>query len=186
MEIGQKLATDISLDEDEILRVIHQEASRIMDTQNMYIALYDEKRNRISFPLAYMDGEPFFIEERPMKSGRTEWIIRNKKPILTYTRADAKRWYQQPGRGEYIGQTFASWLGVPIMLEDKVLGVVATYHKTEEFKYDPDHQKILMLMARQAAIALENARLVRELNRRIQELDELRNLSSDLTGPLTI
>ena len=147
----------------------------------MYIALYDAKQDHLSFRLAYMDGEPLFISNRLMKNGRTEWIIRNKKSLITYTKAEAERWYKESGHGEYIGQTFASWLGVPIMLEKKVLGVVATYHKTDEFKYDPEHQKILTLMARQAAISLENARLVKELHRRIQELDELRNLSGDLS-----
>ena len=43
---------------------------------------------------------------------------------------------RQPMSQNYINQTFASWLGVPIMFGEEVLGVIATYHKTEEYKYD--------------------------------------------------
>jgi GAF domain-containing protein len=153
----------------------------------MYIALYEPDRNLIHFELAYLDGKPEDIEhdERWMPrsggKGRTEWIIHNKKPILTYTKTDAEKWYQQPDTKDYIGQKFASWLGVPIQFGNEVMGVIATYHKTDEYKYGPDDQTILALMGRQAAIALMNARLIRQLDKRIHELDTIRELGEDLS-----
>jgi len=62
-----------------------------------------------------------------------------------------------------------------------VMGVIATYHRTEEYKYDPDDLKVLTLMGRQAAIALQNARLIRELDARIIELDKIRDLGEELS-----
>jgi GAF domain-containing protein len=153
----------------------------------MYIALYEPELDRVHFELAFLDGRPEDIEHderwqpRSGGKGRTEWIIRNKKPILTYTREDAEKWYEQPKARDYIGQKFASWLGVPIEFGEQVLGVIATYHKTDEFKYGPDDQTILTLMGRQAAIALTNARLVRQLDKRIKELDVIRALGEDLS-----
>jgi len=70
-------------------------------------------------------------------------------------------------------------LGVPIKFGDEVLGVIATYNNTEEYKYDPDDLKILSLMGRQAAIALQNARL-------ISKLDTVRELGEDLSSSLSI
>jgi GAF domain-containing protein/CheY-like chemotaxis protein len=186
-EIGQQLTANIQRSEGEILSIIHRQASRIMDTNNMYVALYDAEKDLVCFELAFLDGTPVDInndkdwQPRPGGQGRTEWIIRHKAPILTYTKADAEAWYRQPGTQEYIGQTFASWLGVPILFGGEVMGVIATYHKTEEYKYDPDDIKILALMGRQAAIALKNARLVRLLDKRIIELDAIRELGEDLS-----
>ncbi len=185
-EIGQELTANVNLDEKEILSIIHKQASRIMDTNNMFIALYDPQFDRVSFALASLDGVPVDVENeerwqpRMGGRGRTEWIVRHKEPILNYTEEDAKNWYRQPDAKEYIGETFASFLGVPIMCGDDVLGVIATYHRTEEYKYDPDDLKILMLMGRQAAIALQNSRLVQQLDRRITELDKIRELGEEL------
>jgi GAF domain-containing protein len=184
-EIGQQLTANVQRGEHEILSIIHQQASRIMDTNNMYIALYEPEKDAVYFELAFIDGEQVDVQNEPQWAprsggkGRTEWIIRNKTSILTYAKVDADKWYQQPGSQNYLKQTFASWLGVPIMFGNEVLGVIATYNKAEEFKYDPDDEKILILMGRQAAIALQNARL-------IGRLDAMRELGEDLSSSLSI
>ena len=185
-QIGQQLTANALSGEQEILKIIHKQASQIMDTANMYIALYDPGKKLVSFGLAFMNGKPVDIkrekgwEPRSDGHGRTEWIINKKAPILTYTKEDAENWYKQPDTKEYIGQTFASWLGVPIMFGDEVMGVIATYHITDEYKYDPDDLKVLTLMGRQAAIALQNARLIGQLDDRIVELDKIRELGEEL------
>jgi GAF domain-containing protein len=184
-EISQLLTANVQRGEHEILSIIHQQASRIMDTNNMYIALYEPEKDAVYFELAFIDGEQVDVQNEPQWAprsggkGRTEWIIRNKTSILTYAKVDADKWYQQPGSQNYLKQTFASWLGVPIMFGNEVLGVIATYNKAEEFKYDPDDEKILTLMGRQAAIALQNARL-------IGRLDAMRELGEDLSSSLSI
>jgi len=184
-EIGQQLTANVQRGEHEILSIIHQQAKHIMDTENMYIALYEPEKDLVYFELAFLDGNPVDVKAekgwRPRSGGqgRTEWIIRHKTPILTYTKEDAEQWYKQPETLEYIGQPFASWLGVPIKFGDEVLGVIATYNNTEEYKYDPDDLKILSLMGRQAAISLQNARL-------ISKLDTVRELGEDLSSSLSI
>jgi GAF domain-containing protein len=50
-----------------------------------------------------------------------------------------------------------------MMVGEKVVGVIATYHTAQEYAYDDDHQEALSLMASQAAIALDNARLYVQL-----------------------
>jgi GAF domain-containing protein len=179
-QIGQQLTANVQ-DESKILAAIHQEASRVMDTDNMYIALYDPKQNLVSFGLAFIDGDPVQISSRADGKGRTEWIIRNKQPLQLFTKDESDSWYEQPDAQEYLRETFTSWLGVPIMFGDEVLGVIATYHKTEEYKFDSDDKEVLSLMGRQAAIALQNARLIRQLDERIAELDRIRLLGEELS-----
>jgi signal transduction histidine kinase len=164
---GQILTSGIRLKEDEILNLIHKQASELMDTDNMYIALYDEKPDdTIRFGLAYQDGKPTPIKSRKIddaKRGRTEEIIRTKQSIFTPTRDESVEWYQQPGRAEFIGNPLSSWIGVPMMVEDKVLGVVATYHPTDDNVYSEGDMRILQSMANIAAVAIENARRYGEL-----------------------
>ena len=166
VDFGQKVSAGIGLQEDEILKLIYEQASKLMDTNNMYIALYDEKSDTIQFDLAFQDGNPIYVETRKIddiRRGRTEEIIRTKQSIFLATRDESEKWYQQPRRAEFVGNPLPSWIGVPMMAQDKVLGVVATYHPEREYVYNSGDEKILQSMANIAAVAIENARKYCEL-----------------------
>ena len=173
IELAQKLTSDIRLSEEQVVRLIYDNASKLMNTLNMYIALYDETSDNVRFPLAYKDSQPLSIETRKAGKGKTEEIIRTKKPILHKTQQEANDWYAQPERKEYTGHISPSWIGVPIKFGETALGVVATYHPTQDYVYDEDDLKILQTMGNLAAIALENARLYREIEQKFQEVHSL-------------
>jgi two-component system NtrC family sensor kinase len=174
-EVGQKLTSSIQLDVPGILELLYEQASAVMDTNNMYIALYDATTDTVSFGLVYLDGVRLNPDEVPGwgprsgGKGRTEWIIQYRQPIFNRTQAESRKWYEQRERKEYIGRTFASWIGVPIIVGDSVLGVIATYHNTDDYVYDDEDLQVLELMAGQAAIALNNARLYESLDERVRE-----------------
>ncbi len=174
-EMGQELTTSIQLSEQQIVEMIYKWASQVMDTKNMYIALYDETRDEVRFALAYRDDRRVDVETeagwqpRRAGKGRTEWIIRHRQPLLDETKAESEAWYREPGRKEYIGQPFASWVGVPMIARDKVLGVIATYHASEEYVYDEGDVQVLTMLANQAAVALENARLYANMEQMVVE-----------------
>ncbi len=164
-EIGQRLMAYTGLSEQQVAELIYNEASRAMDTTNMYIALYDEATDTVRFVLAYRDDRRVDVEKesgwqpRTGGQGRTEEIIRTRKPLLFRTRSESDAWYRRPGYREYIGQSFSSWIGAPMIVGDKVLGVIATYHPTLEHAYDEADLQVLSIIAGQAAVAVQNARL---------------------------
>jgi signal transduction histidine kinase len=84
----------------------------------------------------------------------------------------SEAWYREGERTDYIRQPFTSWVGVPMIAGDKVLGVIATYDATREYEYDEDDQQVLAMLASQAAVAIENARLYYRLEGRTKELEE--------------
>jgi GAF domain-containing protein len=168
-EMGQKLNSEIRADETAILEVIHQQAKVLMDTTNLYIAFYDQATDVVSFPLMFVDGKATAVESRSGGKGRTEWIVHNREPIFIETCGESLNWYKEHEGTEYIDEAFASWVGVPMIAGDKVLGIIATYHKTQDYVYTKDDQEILSLMANQAAVAIENARLYGHLEEMVQE-----------------
>ncbi len=83
-----------------------------------------------------------------------------------------------------------SWLGLPIMVKGKVIGVIAL-EKTESYYYTNEQIQLAATFASQAAVALDNANLFEDSLRRTSELDErskrltlLNQFSSDLSGSL--
>jgi GAF domain-containing protein len=67
-----------------------------------------------------------------------------------------------------------------------VLGVIVVPSYTDENAYDQDHVTLLSTVATQAAIALENAQLFQERERRIAELSILNEIARDLTSTLDV
>ncbi|HLF74565.1 MAG TPA: GAF domain-containing protein [Anaerolineales bacterium] len=83
-----------------------------------------------------------------------------------------------------------SWLGLPLISKNEVIGVVAL-EKSQAHFYNRDHLQVGMTFTSQAAVALENARLFEESLSRATELDErsqrlalLNRFSSALSGLL--
>jgi GAF domain-containing protein len=158
VEVARMMTSGVRQSEKDILDTIRSQAGELMDVKNMYIALYDDMTDTVRFPLAFKDGEPLDVETRKAGKGRTEWIIRHQEPIFISTEEEAKAWYGKPGREEYIRDPLASWLGVPMIVGEKVLGVIATYHPERDYVYSGDDLDILRAMANQSAVALDNVR----------------------------
>lgn len=165
-EIGQKLTSSINLEESEILRLIHEQASKLIHADNMYIALYDDAQDEVRFPLIYVGGEKIEVTARKLdrdQMGKTEYIILERVSLFHATREESKAWYDQPGHADHIDNPLASWIGVPMKVRDKVIGVIAAYHEDQDYVYDKHDLLILKSMASQAAIALDNARFYTQL-----------------------
>ncbi|MBN1873933.1 MAG: GAF domain-containing protein [Anaerolineae bacterium] len=183
-EMGLALTQGARLQESEVLDLVREKASELMDTDNMYIALYDEATDIVRFGLAFMDGKAIDVKNHkdwgPRKAGKgkTEEIIRTKEPLFHATKKEAEDWYAQPGHEEYVGSALPSWLGVPMMVGEKVLGVVATYHPEYEYIYDKDDLTVLQAIASQAAIALDNSRMFYDINQRLETLVEFGQILS--------
>ena len=85
-----------------------------------------------------------------------------------------------------------SWLGLPLIVSDQVIGVIAL-EKTEANFYTPEHVQTAMTIASQAAVGLENASLYEEslqrafdLDKQSQRLTTLYRLSTVLSGSLDV
>ncbi len=77
-----------------------------------------------------------------------------------------------------------SWLGVPLTVRDKVIGMLTLDHHDPNY-YDNDQLiNLVTAFADQVAISLENARLYANERQRVEELDALRATTADITKEL--
>ncbi len=153
-EVGQALGSSLRI--DDLLEKIYQQVSRLMDTSLFYVALYDPVSDTISFPLAREEGQPWTLESRKARHGLTERIIHTSQPLLIASDVSGKM--REMGV-ELIGRLPCSWLGVPMMAGDQVLGVITVQSLEREGAYEPEHVELLQTIAAQAAVAVANARL---------------------------
>ncbi len=178
-QIGQALSKLAK--PDEILELIFTVIGQVMDNRNLFIALYDQASQTISFPVYVINGERIFGGDRPLGNGITDYIIRTNTPLLV--KQNLAEVLAQRGI-DLIGTASRSFIAVPMCLGDKVIGVIALQDYDRDNAYDEQHLELLTTIAAQASTALENARLFDELQQELEERkqaeERLRQSEADL------
>jgi GAF domain-containing protein len=181
-ELSRTLASQLSV--QQVLDEVWHGVSSLLDTTNFYIALYDAERQEVSFPVnaseSALDQE---ITVMPANQGLTGYLIRTRQPLLI--KEDVKRTVEQLGL-EHVGADAQSFLGVPIAIGDQILGVVAIQSYTTARVYNEHDQDLLVAIAGQTAIALQNARLFEETRQRNAELATLNQIISSASETLDL
>ena len=186
-QMGNELST--LLEATLIAEVIYKYTSRLMDTKYFYIALYDEATQEKTYPVVYENGKRIALpSDKVTGVGFTDYIIRNKR--LVYAPNDASGHMKQLGiQLLALSQDETPpecWLGVPMLVGDRVLGVIGVQSLDQAYLYDEHDRDILATIASQAAISVENARLFKEAQRRAQETAALAEVGREISATLQL
>ncbi len=182
-QIGQRLSG--VLDPETLLEAIFAAASRLVDTTIFYIAFYNQARDELNLQYVLEDGVPQPVHERwSSKVGLAGLIVRDRQPIRAddYT-TECHRRDVQPH--PFAGLRDArAWVGVPLLARDRLIGMmsVSTYH--EGYRYSDEHVDMLLTIAAQAAVALDNAQLYQQSTRQMRQLATLNQIGRTLTSSL--
>lgn len=157
-EVGQALASTLNI--QQIIDITYNGIARLFDAKNFYIAFYDRQKNEIVFPHNVTESETDrSITRLPMGKGITSHIIRTRENVLISDGSD--KWLLERGETP-VGEPAQSFLGVPLIASDKVLGVIALQDYKTPNRYNEHDLRLLTSFASQAAIAIENAQLFQE------------------------
>jgi PAS domain S-box-containing protein len=167
-DVAQAMSSTLEL--DELLKVVFEQVTRLVDADNFYIALYDENRDEISFPFVVDPEQREEWHPRGKGEGLTGAVVDSGNPLLLSSGAMGLD--DQPEHAE-VASVCRSWLGVPMIAEDKVLGVIAVQDYEREDVYNEEHQHLLSTVAAQAALAVRNAQLYQQIVRFSSELEEM-------------
>ncbi len=181
-ELNQKLSA--LLDVDQVLPEIYRGVERLINAKNFYIGLYSSERNEVTFPFNVSESViDLNITTIPADKGLTGHVLRTRKPILIPENVTEAM--QKMGI-EVVGEPANCWLGVPLLLGDQVIGVMAAQSYTEPGAYDEHDRDLLMAVAGQAAISIQNARLYGQEQYRRQIADTLAEMARIASSSLNL
>jgi PAS domain S-box-containing protein len=182
-EIGQALSATVSY--EELPELIYRQTSRLLDSTNFYMALIDERRREVFFPLYIERGQRLEVEPlRESDSSLTAYVVRTRETLLLQG-ADLPAQLARIG-AEPQGEISRSWLGVPMINADRVVGVIGIQDFERDTAYSADDVRLLSTIASWAGTAIANARLIQaELNRR-RLADTLRDVAQSFTSTLAL
>jgi len=143
---------------NELYQAIHQSLSKLLDTTNFFIALYDKEKDQIKF-VYYTDVGEFNSSEieiiehaSEVKGSYTVQVISTEKPLLLFE-DEIKQNYES--NHAPIGPISRNWLGVPLSVKNKVIGAVALQSYSNPKLYSEKDIDILQSVTEQIAIAIE-------------------------------
>ncbi|MEW6718609.1 MAG: GAF domain-containing sensor histidine kinase [Chloroflexota bacterium] len=166
------------LDLNSLLNQIVSAAAELSLAEAASILLYDEPNRQLYFQAATNLSEPMRAINVPLENSIAGWIITNQKPMIVN---DVSRCpFHFKGIAKATDVLTQSLLGVPLITQHKVIGVLEAINKQHGLFVEED-QDLLMALAAQAAISIENARLFQQSDLIAELVHELRTPLASMT-----
>jgi signal transduction histidine kinase/putative methionine-R-sulfoxide reductase with GAF domain len=171
------LAITSGLDMERILRTLDDQCKRLAVVDLFYVALYDQETGLIHFPVIRKGDEYRHVSPNDMQTqpGLTGYVIQSGQTLYLRDTLDpsATLLTQQINIG---GELTRSYLGVPLIFGDKVIGVLSI-QSYQPNAYSPDDVRLLETIAPQTAVAIENARLFEQARQHARHMALLNDIT---------
>jgi signal transduction histidine kinase len=166
-----------TLDLDDLLQLITATATELLDCEAASILLYDEKNSRLFFAAA-TGSDPVKLAEVPVpiETSLAGTIFRTNRPLIRNSVEQDPSHY--PIVSEHIKYKVKSLLGVPMPIKDRTVGVLEAVNKRNGV-FDDHDAALLAVTASHAAIAINNARLLRATQKALDKVRETDQLKSN-------
>lgn len=174
-QISQQLAT--SLDLDAVLDAVGASALQLVHATDVHIFLYDDKTDTfLSGVGVWADGSRRLIVKTPRSNGLSADVVHSRAPVVIDD-APHHPYYQTPEAAQWQLKSIA---GFPLKRAERVLGVFNIAFDYPH-RFSREEQRTLVAFADQAVVAVENARLYRELQTSLDNVTRLYGISTHLS-----
>ncbi len=176
LEVCRNLSANLDL--DQLLSAVIESASSLTGCESSSILVYDKESQSLRFVAA-----PFYISDTlrpmsvPVEDSVAGKVYTSGQPLVINRADEDERIFRAVDR-ELKFQT-RSLLAVPLIYKGKTIGVLEAVNKLQGPRFSEEDVLILQTLAAQAAIALENHRLLEESQRAYQQVIELDRMKSD-------
>jgi signal transduction histidine kinase/CheY-like chemotaxis protein len=179
--IGKAVRLDLNI--NDFFELIFREVGQVMPSEDFFIALYEKKSNRIEVCFGMADGRRESSLNSISHDDLVGYVLQTRTPLLANDNF-AKVYKDITGRTP--SRVAHSWLGVPLILGEEPLGVIVLQNFKIRQTYDGDDLKLLSTVAAQAALAISNARVLREARERGTRLAVVKEITREASLNLEI
>jgi diguanylate cyclase (GGDEF)-like protein len=165
-ELGRRITS--SLDFDTVVSTLYESLERHMDVTVFGIAVHDEEEGILEWRTFFEYGKRFHrpVQRLDYRKSLGAWCVKNRKTVFI---RDAEKEFSDylPGGRSTHGKPAASHVFIPLMIEDRVIGVL-TLQSYVKNAYTESHRVLLEALGPYVSIAIENSLIhdrLEELNR---------------------
>ncbi len=182
--IGEGLLSQ--MDMDRVVELVGESISQIFDTEQIGIAICDYEAQKIRLPYVVINGERYPQSDMDMGEGLASVVIKTRQPLRL------NNWEELRQHGAVVHPNFKdplpeenSWLGVPIMSGTEVSGVIFSNGNRANAFSEAD-QRLLSTIAANMGVAIRNAQLHGETQRRAEEMQALNEIGREASATLDL
>ena len=186
-ELTRQLTSTLEL--DPLLQNILESAVNILECEAGTLFLVDEKSDAMVFKVTVGPVADNLIGKKlPPGSGIVGKVVQTRAAVIENDVQKSAKWFGNTDK--QTGFITRAVLAVPLLVKERVIGVIEVINKRNGLPFVEDDRNLLMAFAGQAAVAIENARLYtltdKELNARVEELSIMQRIDRELNASLEI
>ncbi len=176
LEIGRALSA--ALDLEPFLQTVISAAAELTGSEVASILELESGSENLRFlAVPWFHRDALKNVRVPLQHSVAGWVYQNAKAVVVPDASAEKRHFK--GADEAADFQTRSILAMPIIYKGETLGVLETVNKLDNGAYTAEDFKIVETLASQSAVAIQNAHLVNQARRAIDELRELDRMKSD-------
>jgi sigma-B regulation protein RsbU (phosphoserine phosphatase) len=161
-ETGREVAAVLDL--DQLLARIAQLAKRLIDYRTFGILLLNESTNELEMKVAVQYGEQIALPKVPLGEGLVGYAALHCEAVVVPDVSQDPRYIK-------VVEDVRSEAAIPMLIKERCIGVF-DLESPELDAFAKRDIEILTLLASQAAVAIENARLYEEVSRNEARMDK--------------
>ncbi|MFT3892354.1 MAG: GAF domain-containing protein [Anaerolineales bacterium] len=179
-----------TLEQEPLLQYILENSVNILNCEAGTLFLMDEQTGDLIFKVAVspVTTNKLIGQRIPAGQGIVGRAVQTRAPVIENDAQRSSTHYD--GTDKQTGFQSRSLLAVPMQFKDRVLGVIEVINRRDGLPFVADDQNVLTAFAGQAAVAIENARLLaltdQELSERVEELQVMGRIDRELNASLEI
>lgn len=180
-------AVSSTLDLRALYDTIFRQIGRVMDTSQFFIALHQPGSDVITVPYVHEDGRILFDEEFPYGDNTTSVVIETGQSLLYHSMEEYQDFERSHGLTPYVvGEDEGeSGIFVPLNTGSRTIGALSV-QTWRPHAYSPDDVQTLAVIASQAAIAIENARLYARSQDSVRQMEAVLQVAKALNEARTL
>lgn len=160
---------------DTLMRMVGRQIYGVMGRSDLSIGLYDEETHQLTFPYSLRSGDEVERSAIPANEGLEGVVVRSRQPLLLVENVDR----QAAELGVRLGASPPrSWLGIPMLVGDQLIGVIVVEDSKQPRRFTEDDVGLLSTVAGQMATALQNARLLEQVQKTARRERLIHDISS--------
>lgn len=186
-EITRQLTS--TLDQEPLLHNILENAVTILNCEAGTLFLMDDQTGDLIFRVTVGPVAGNLLGQRiPPGTGVVGRAVQTRQPVIENdAQGSGSRFTATDQQTGFVSR---SLLAVPMQIKDRVLGVIEVINRRDGLPFVMDDQNILTAFSGQAAVAIENARLIaltdQELASRVEELQVMGRIVRELNASLEV
>ncbi len=160
---------NVTTDLQKFINQIRNELNTIIDTSNFFVALYDNELDIFNLP--YISDEKKKSSSFPAPFSLSKYVLDTCKSLLA-TKSELID-LEKSGKIKSLGPDCLVWLGIPLIIDKKAIGVLVVQSYDNENAYDKSDKKMLEFVSEQISISIIRKKNELDLHKQNEEYEIL-------------